>query len=94
MLSLFRSKTAMGENETKLLLQLRIETEPKFHGMKSHMTVWNASAQDVRKTGCWGKNIKTEDLGKNKKGENHFLLFHFPHPLFFPSSPLPASPQP
>ena len=22
--------------------------------------------------------------GKNKKGENHFLLFHFPQPPFFP----------
>ena len=30
-----------------------------------------------------GKNIKTEDLGKNKKG-NHFLLFSFSQPPFFP----------
>ena len=32
---------------------------------------------------------------KIKKGENHFLLFSFPHPqIFFPRSPLLASPQP
>ena len=50
-----------------------------FHHLR-WLHVWSIK----EKNGCWGKNIKTEDLGlKIRRGETIFSLFHFPHLLIF-----------
>ena len=59
-----------------------------FDLLKISVIAVSNKIKEKGRNGCWGKNIKTEDLGRREEGGKPFSPFSFsPLPHFFPSNP-------